>query len=92
MTNNEAQLLYERKLRARGHKCPVCGEPMVDPQCAHIVPKYKNYIKKYGKAFIHSEMNTVMVCSLRCNAAVMLNPATHPVEVQELYRKWKGCH
>jgi hypothetical protein len=89
MNNKEARRLYERKIRARGHKCPVCGEPMVYPQLAHLVGQGKGNTKKYGKAFIHSEMNTMMVCSLECNNSVQLNPATHPVEVENLYKRWR---
>jgi hypothetical protein len=75
----------------RRGRCEVCGKVMAfeQSQLAHRVPKHKKYIKRYGEWFIHSEQNMALVCSLQCNSAVLMDPATHPVEAEELYQVWR---
>jgi len=81
----------ERKnfLVAMAGKCQVCGVSLFGkiPQLAHRIPKKKAYLKKYGRAVIHHPLNLRVVCSLRCNSACLLDPATHPIEARELVRK-----
>ena len=71
--------------------CPVCGRDMINsrcqPQWAHRIPEAKMYLKKYGPEVIHHRLNMVLVCSLRCNSAVLLNPASRPVAAAELVKK-----
>jgi uncharacterized membrane protein YccC len=74
--------------RARG-RCEVCGKMLVNPQVAHRVPQHKRYLRRYGKAVIHHPLNLKVVCSLRCNSAVLLDPATHPIEAEELIQRIK---
>jgi hypothetical protein len=71
-------------------KCEVCGKRVGynTAQLAHRIPQHKKYIKKYGRDFIHSRKNMALVCSLECNAAVLCDPATHPVEASELFNEW----
>jgi hypothetical protein len=71
--------------------CAVCKKPLTldNAQYAHRIPKHKKYIKKYGKEVINSRFNLALVCSLKCNCAVLLDPATHPVEAAELIKQIK---
>ena len=80
-------LLYER---ARG-LCENCGKPVMfaNMQIGHKIPQYKRYIEMYGEDIIHHPLNLAMVCSNRCNDAVLLDPKTHPIEAQELIEKIK---
>ena len=55
------------------------------PELAHRIPK--GYAEVYGKEVIHHRFNTVLVYSRKCNDAVLLNPASHPVEATELIKK-----
>jgi len=66
-------------------KCSVCGMPLPyqNAQLAHVIPKHKKYIKKYGAAVIHHELNTRITCD-KCNSSVLMDPATHPIEAEEL--------
>ena len=57
---------------------------MQSPQLAHRIPKTKAYLRRWGKEIIHHRLNLVAVCGLRCNAAVLLDPATHPIESEAL--------
>ncbi len=77
--------LYER---SRG-KCENCGKPMQfdKAQISHKIPQYKRYLKKWGEEVIHHPLNLAVVCSLKCNSAVLLDPATRPIEAQELIRR-----
>ena len=83
---HKAQIYHERH-----GKCEVCGKliPFDEAQLAHRIPKTKRYLKDYGKLFIHSDDNLALVCSLRCNSAVLLDPKTHPMEAEELFYRWK---
>lgn len=71
-----------RLLNGRGSRCEVCGKPVTLESCqlAHRVPKTKHNLKTYGKRIIHHDINLAVVCSLRCNSAVLCNIATNPVE------------
>ena len=66
-------------------KCFVCGKriPFHQSQMAHRVPQHKKYIKKYGKQVIHHRLNIRITCA-KCNSAVLLDPATHPIEAADL--------
>ena len=82
----KAQIYHERRGR-----CEVCDKliPFGEAQLAHRIPMTKKYIKEYGKPFIHSKDNLALVCSLKCNSAVLLDPKTHPMEAEELFYRWK---
>ncbi|MHC1623303.1 MAG: hypothetical protein ACXQTR_01780 [Candidatus Methanospirareceae archaeon] len=72
-----------------GCHCEVCGKPVTlqTAQLAHRIPKTKGYIKRYGSEVIHHDLNIAVVCSLRCNSAVLLDPSTHPIEAQDLVQR-----
>lgn len=55
-------------------RCVVCGFSLYlgVPQLAHRVSKSKNNIDAWGSNVIHHPLNTVPVCSLRCNDAVSI--------------------
>lgn len=86
------QEYYEFRLRmlnrSRG-KCEVCGKPITfeTMQLAHKIPQTKFYLRHYGKKVLHNANNLVVCCSLRCNSAVLLSPATHPIEAKKLIEK-----
>jgi len=63
---------------------------MSNCQIAHRIPQTKRNLKVYGKAILHHPLNLATVCSLKCNSAVLLSPATHPLEANELIRKIKN--
>ena len=75
----------------RGFRCEVCGKPVSyqTAQLAHIVPSTKSYLQRYGGDIIHHPLNLAVVCSLKCNSAVLLDPKTHPIESAELIAKIK---
>ena len=54
--------------------CEVCNGPLTlgTPQLAHIVEKSKPNIKKYGLEVIDHPDNLKLVCSLKCNSAVLI--------------------
>ena len=81
----DAQELKERLIAERGFRCEVCGNAVSyqTAQLAHRTPATRFYLKKYGKAVIHHPLNLAVVCSLKCNSAVLSNPSTHPVEATE---------
>ena len=84
--NEQRARLY---MRSQGF-CEACGKPLIEGfQLAHVIPQTKHNLKQYGKAVIHHDLNLKVVCSLKCNAAVLRNLATHPVEGQELIAKIK---
>lgn len=80
-------LLYER---AKG-LCENCGKPVMfsNMQTGHKIPQHKRYIEMYGEEVIHHPLNLAMVCSLKCNDAVLLDPKTHPIEAKELIERIK---
>ena len=73
-------------LAKNGGRCEVCHQPLAlsDCQLAHRIPQTKYNLKTYGKNVMHHEYNLAVVCSLRCNSAVLLNIATHPIEAAQL--------
>lgn len=83
-TELKQQIIVERR------NCEVCGKRVGynSAQLAHRIPQHKKYIKRYGKDFMHSRKNMALVCSLECNAAVLMDPATHPVEASALFDEW----
>lgn len=83
----EAEEQKRMIIARQGCKCKVCGRIMTLPQIAHRIPKRKCYLKKYGREVIHHRFNLVAVCCLRCNAAVLLDPATHPIEAGQLIKQ-----
>jgi 5-methylcytosine-specific restriction endonuclease McrA len=58
----------------RGYCCEICGKTVneFNSQLAHIVPKTKYNLKKYGEKLIHNPKNIKVVCGLRCNAKVLI--------------------
>lgn len=90
MTERERLDAWEQKIaliERAGGRCEVCGASLTHPQVAHRIPKFKRYLKRWGKAVIHHPLNLAVVCSLKCNSAVLLDPATHPIEAEELIDK-----
>ncbi len=93
MTELEKYELNQEKIRhlVQNRYCPVCKKNMLEeycqPQWAHRIPQTKMNLKKYGAEVIHHIKNRVLVCSLKCNSAVLLSPATHPIEAEELVRE-----
>ena len=89
MTLRESIAMYEKKismLNSRGYRCEVCGREISPATCqlAHVIPQTKNNLRTYGKAVLHHPLNLRCVCSLKCNSAVLMQPATHPKECKEL--------
>lgn len=79
----------KEKIYNRRQVCEVCKNrmPFSQAQLAHRIPATKAYIKQYGAAVIHHQLNLALVDCLKCNAAVLLDPKTHPVEAAELINK-----
>jgi len=50
--------------------CVVCGKPA--NQCAHVIPRYIYFLKKYGEKIIDSYHNLKSACSLECNKKIEL--------------------
>ena len=88
MTGREKIDALEHKLErmAKQRFCEVCGEPLRAYTCqlAHRVAKSKMNLKKYGKEFVHSDTNTALVCSLKCNSAVLVRGTE---EIKQLIEK-----
>jgi hypothetical protein len=94
MTKREELAIYETRVRLlnrSGCRCEVCGKPVFleTSQIAHRIPKTKRNLKIYGKGVIHHEINLAVVCSLRCNSAVLRNIATNPVECGRIISRIK---
>ena len=83
--------LQRSRLYARSQGfCEACGKPLYEGfQLAHIIPRTKHNLREYGNEVIHHDLKLKVVCSLKCNAAVLKNLATHPVEGRELIAKIK---
>jgi len=89
MTRRESIACYEQKiamLNSRGYFCEVCGKPITPTTCqlAHIIPQTKNNLRAYGKRVLHHPLNLKLTCCLKCNSAVLKQPATHPIECRDL--------
>jgi hypothetical protein len=89
MTEREKFEANERKaylVAKSGGRCEVCGDWLNIPQLAHRIPRTKMYLKKYGPAIVHHDLNLAVVCSLRCNSAVNIgmNPAAVSVLVDKI--------
>ena len=87
--DRKSQEIIEMKiylLTKNGGRCEVCHQPLSlsDCQLAHRIPQTKYNLKTYGKTVLHHEFNLAAVCSLGCNSAVLLSPATHPIEAKAL--------
>ena len=67
-----------------GWICAVCGSKIdwSTGQLAHRIPKTKRNIKQYGLLVIDHPFNVRAICSLRCNAAVLID--NRPIEKQQL--------
>jgi len=87
--DRKSQEIMEKKiymLAKQGGRCEKCHQPLAlsDCQLAHRIPQTKYNLKTYGKNVMHHEYNLAAVCSLGCNSAVLLSPATHPIESKAL--------
>ena len=87
--DRKSQDIMEMKLyllAKQGGRCEKCHQPLAlsDCQLAHRIPQTKYNLKTYGKTVLHHEYNLAAVCSLGCNSAVLLSPATHPIESKAL--------
>ncbi len=80
------QLYYKQ-----GGRCATCGMRLAGGfDLAHKIPQTKTNLKKYGKEVIHHPLNMACTCHRAdCNDAQMINPATRPVEAEELVKKIK---
>lgn len=92
--DRKSQEIIEMKiylLAKQGGRCENCLQPLAlsDCQLAHRIPQTKYNLKTYGKNVMHHEYNLAAVCSLRCNSAVLLSPATHPIEAKALIERIK---
>ena len=67
--------LYKSKWYDNNGLCPVCKKPYCfgSPQLAHRIPKTKAWLKKYGDDIIDHDLNLELVCSLECNASVLID-------------------
>ena len=84
----EANELKEKMHAEAKGKCFYCGKDisLYESQLAHVLPKHKKYIKKYGRSVIFHPMNMIISCP-GCNYKALLDPASHPVEAAELVKK-----
>ena len=87
--DRKSQEIMEMKIHLiakQGGRCEKCHQPLAlsDCQLAHRIPQTKYNLKTYGKTVLHHEYNLAAVCSLGCNSAVLLSPATHPIEAKAL--------
>ena len=92
--DRKSQEIMEKKiylLAKNGGRCEVCHQPLAlsDCQLAHRIPQTKYNLRTYGKTVLHHEYNLAAVCSLGCNSAVLLSPATHPIEAKALIGRIK---
>lgn len=90
--SRKSQDILEMKihmLAKQGGRCENCHRPLAlsDCQLAHRIPQTKCNLKTYGQKVLHHEYNLAAVCSLQCNSAVLMSPATHPIEAAELITK-----
>jgi len=92
--SRKSQDILEMKihlLAKQGGRCEKCHQPLAlsDCQLAHRIPQTKYNLRTYSKTVLHHEYNLAAVCSLRCNSAVLLSPATHPIEAKALIGRIK---
>ena len=75
----EADEAKQQRIQDSNYTCDVCNKRFGSSQLqlAHIIPKHKNYIKRFGLEVIHHPDNLVLTCD-KCNSSVMLNPDTIP--------------
>ena len=73
MIKNYREIL-EKKRIDQVDTCAVCGRFLSfgQPQLAHKAEKSKSNIAKYGLEVIDHADNLELVCSLRCNSAVLI--------------------
>lgn len=89
MKEREAFNIYENRLaifQRDGWKCTFCGSHILSDgktqQVAHLIPKTKPNLKKYGAEVIHHKFNLKTCCSLKCNSA--LNIGNKPILINKL--------
>ncbi|MCL2793603.1 MAG: hypothetical protein FWD87_11005 [Spirochaetaceae bacterium] len=89
MTGKQLEISEQKEVAVMLQKyCFVCGNHLGQAaQWAHRIPQTKANIKKWSKKVIHHKLNMRLVCSIKCNSAVALNPAANPVEATELVKK-----
>ena len=59
----------------KGHRCPDRAR-----QAAHVLPRDKPHLARYGDEVINHPANMLSTCGLRHNAMVQINYRSHPVE------------
>ena len=68
------------------YSCVVCGEHLgYVAQLAHRAAKTKARLDKFGEEVIHSPLNLVPVCSLKCNDRC--NIGNRPLEANDLLQR-----
>jgi 5-methylcytosine-specific restriction endonuclease McrA len=75
MKNKEIERIKQTRLalyKRSKMRCEVCGSPLYNKkvEMAHVIPKRKSYLKKYGPEVIHHILNLKLVDSENCNNAV----------------------
>ena len=89
------EILRELKLKKYGEqagRCVVCNNDLASPmtaELAHHIPQTKRNLKKYGAEIIHHESNMSLVCSKKCNSAVLIGekPIRIMAHVQEIIKE-----
>ena len=71
--------------------CAACGLPLdrYNYNIAHVIPKTKVWLRKYGEKIIHHRLNLRATHSGACNDHVMKSPATNTIFCDELIKKIK---
>jgi 5-methylcytosine-specific restriction endonuclease McrA len=83
MTFYEKEAAEEQKQRIyieQHGRCASCGKPVKysEAEAAHVIPKHKWLIKKYGKDVIHHRLNLRITHQGACNDKVMIMPESLP--------------
>lgn len=81
MIKEYREIILKKMIQQSG-MCAVCNKALSlnQPQLAHILPKTKSNVKKYGLEIIDHERNLALVCSLKCNSAVLIGSAFYERE------------
>ena len=82
----EALEQRNRLMAAAGWVCVVCRDALDSTaQLAHRAAKTKARLDKFGEEVIHSPLNLVPVCSLKCNDRC--NIGNRPLEANDLLQR-----
>lgn len=77
-----------------GGVCEVCGKPLCGAfEAAHVIPRTKRQVARFGSKFIDSAANLKAVCpTSSCNVRAMLREysADFPEHVNRVYQFIQG--